>query len=382
MRSLKTGLLTIAITGFFGMAAIVGCSADGSSDLIEDPGSATEPDDTAGSTLPPSNPGTGGSTSKDAGATKKDAGKKDAAPKDAGPPPPQPGDACTKIDEIFKKSCGKCGSQEAVCLASADGGATGSVSAYGPCLGETGQCIPGEVEDVECGNCGTAKKTCNNYCAWSTSACTGQPANSCKPGTIEYTAAGCSPSTYRKRDCQTSCTWTNYSTTCAQPVNEIVLSVAGGAGSVSSKPFTLSTAKMHNRLASYGTCPLTSNFSTGDYPYQYVEVKNTLAQSATLTIYATQPGATTVIDTIMAGYSTPIMPMDDAARKSCAFGPNDQSSASDPTGNTDLSILKNVTIGAGSSILVYVSTFYDYDVQTPAETTGTLTLNARIESLQ
>lgn len=383
MRSLKTGLVTFAVTSFVGMAAIIGCSADGAGDVIEDE-NATEPDEGNGTYLPPSSSGSSSSSSSSGGSGTKDGGtKKDSGTKDAGPPPPEPGDACTKIDQIFKKACGACGTQEAVCLASGDAGA-GTVSDYGPCTNEiAGGCIPGTEEDVACGNCGTAKKTCNKYCAWSTSACTGQPANSCKPGSVEYTAAGCGPSTYRKRDCQDSCQWTNYSTSCAAPVNDIVLNINGTAGQTASTTVQFSTAKMGPRLG-YGTCPQTSNLSSGDYPYAYVEVKNTTAKAAAVTIYLTTATGGAVIDTVMAAYDTPIMPMDDAGRKNCKWGLNDQSYATDEqalTGDSDFSILKAVPIPAGASILVYVSTYVQYSATNPANTTGPIKFAVKTDTL-
>src|SRR5687768_7711687 len=122
MRSFKSGLFTFTIAGFVGMAAVIGCSADGSGDVIEDQ-SGTEPTDLGGggNTLPPSNPGTG-EEDEDATPPKKDAGKPKAdAGKDAGPPPPSPGDTCTQADKVFTKTCGKCGKAEAICLDDGNG---------------------------------------------------------------------------------------------------------------------------------------------------------------------------------------------------------------------------------------------------------------------
>src|SRR5687768_13903671 len=115
MRSLKTGLFTFAIAGFFGTAAVIGCGADGSGDVISDP-NATEPED-EGSQLPESNPGTSSSGgTKDAGRDARTDARTDSG-KDAGPPPPNPGDTCTKLNQIFAKSCQKCGKAEAICEA-------------------------------------------------------------------------------------------------------------------------------------------------------------------------------------------------------------------------------------------------------------------------
>lgn len=379
MRSLKTGLFTFAAAGLFGMAAVVGCSADGAGDVIEDP-NATEPAGDEGAQLPPSSSSSssssssGGSTSKDAG---KDAAKTDSG-KDAGPPPPNPGDACTKIDQIFKKSCGACGTQEAVCLAGSGDGGAGTVSDYGPCGGEiAGGCIPGTVEDVACGNCGTAKKTCNQYCAWSTAACTGQPANSCKPGSVEYTAAGCGASEYRRRDCQNSCMWTNYGT-CGTPVNDIVLNMVGTVGQTASTEITLDDTKLGPKLS--GTCPNGSLTGT-TYAYRYVEVKNTTAKAATVTLYTSAGTGGKVVDTIIAYYDKAIEPMDDASRKACKGGVNDQSTGDTAlTGNSNFSILKTVAIPAGGSILVYVASYYTYSL-TDEDSFGPVNLNVKTDAL-
>src|SRR5687768_14953923 len=102
MRSVKSGLFSLLAAGFVVTAVVVGCAASETGDV--EPTPAT--DGTEGTPLPESNPP--GDAPKDAG---KDVNKTDAkadAAKDAGPPPPNPGDKCTKVDEVFEKVCGKC----------------------------------------------------------------------------------------------------------------------------------------------------------------------------------------------------------------------------------------------------------------------------------
>jgi len=387
MGSLKSGLFAVALTSLVGTAAVVGCSADGGSGITDTTGTTdpTDPgpvDDGTGK-LPPSS-SSGNPAPTDAGA--KDASKKDSGPKpeagvDAGPPPPVVGAVCPTLNVTASKSCGKCGKAETVCLD--DGTGKGKWSPYGACSGEVGDCTPGESVSEDCGNCGKQVKTCNQYCAFTTSMCTGQPVNNCKSGTTEYSGAGCvTPQTYRNRSCGVACTWSNYSATCETPVNDLKLDIGAAAGATTSKTIAFSSAKVTSRLSAFSTCPLASAPTAGNYPYQYVEVHNPSAtKAAKVTIYASPAPGGVVIDTIMAAYATSIQPMDDAARKACAFGVNDQSSADIAlTTDADFSILKAVAIPAGGSVLVYVASYY-VDGSAGNVTTGNLNINTLIETL-
>ncbi|HSO40315.1 MAG TPA: hypothetical protein VLT33_47645 [Labilithrix sp.] len=382
MGSLKSGLFAIALTSLVGTAAVVGCSADGGSG-ITDTTEPTEPapDDGVGK-LPPSS-SSGNNVVPDAGkdASKKDSGPKPEAGVDAGPPPPVVGAACPTLNLTATKSCGKCGKAETLCLD--DGTGKGKWSEYGACAAEVGDCTPGESVTEDCGNCGKQVKTCNQYCAFTTSTCNGQPANNCKPGTLEYSGAGCpTASTYRNRTCGVACTWSNFSATCETPVNELKLDIGAAVAAVTTKTITFSTARMATRLSGFSTCPLASAPSAGDYPYQYVEVHNPSAtKAAKVTIYASLAPGGVVIDTIMATYASPIQPMDDASRKLCRDGVNDQSTASDPTGDPDFSILKAVAIPAGGSILVYVASYYENKVGQTHVVVGDININTKVETL-
>jgi hypothetical protein len=368
MRSLKSGLLSVIFTGFCGTAAIIGCSAEGESDLIEDQ-SATDPE-TDSTQLPPSNPGTssGGSSSGSTGAT--DGGTKKDAAKDAGPPPPEPGDPCTKVDEIFKRSCGACGKQEAVCLGGGDAGG-GTVSDYGVCENEVeGGCIPGTTEDVACGNCGTAKKTCNSYCAWSTSSCTGQPTNSCKPGTVEYLTAGCPVSgSYRNRTCGATCTWGSTSTVCEEPNNPNKLTIAGTVNGTVAGNYALTAAVMSKRQPT-SSCGASAYLSTSlDHPYVVVEVKNATTKSATIS--ATTAGTPAEVAGVLTAYPVTLPPTTDDELKACSK--SNYNFSKWPS-------LSGITIGAGAKILLRVQA-YDPESSPIYEATGNFTLTLKTDAL-
>jgi hypothetical protein len=356
MRSFKSGLLTFAVAGFVAMAAVIGCSADGASDTIEDP-SPTDPTDEGGSALPPSNPTTssssGSTSTKDAG---KDAAKQDAA-KDAGPPPPNPGDPCTVADTVYTKTCGKCGKAQAICIASDDAG-TLKVSDYGACLGETGVCVPGDVQQAACGNCGTLTKTCNNYCAWSSTACGGQPVNSCAPGTTEYTTAGCAVNTYRNHTCGTACTWGGYSTTCAEPVNANKLTISGTVNGTASGSYSLKATQTSEREPFYN-CGASATLGTAtDYPYEIVELKNP-STTKTATIKVAMTG-TPVLEVALAAYPNALPPMDDSSLQNCTDV--------DWGFSTAWPSLTGLTIAPGAKILIRVQTYYETSQTTYAVT--------------
>ena len=387
MRSLKSGLFGCVVAGLLGTFAVVGCSASGDTGDIGDLTTNTDPtegDDTGGSVLPPSNPDDGdddeptGDAGK--GTTKKDAGKKDAG-KDAGPPPPDPGAACATANQIFKRTCGTCGTQEAVCLANEDGGPGGVVSPYGECKNQVvNGCLPGSTEEIACGNCGTQKRTCNNYCAWSNNgSCSGQPTNSCTPGSVELVSAGCDANLYRKRSCEAACTWTNFSQTCsAAPTFVLVPPTDGG---VNSTIAILNSTKTIARIS--GSCPSATVSTTAVTPYNYIEVRNTNPKAVTVSIFNSQATGGPVIDTVMAAYDGTTIPSTEAARKACKAGVGDYGTTA-LTGSGSFASLdgtRAVTIPANSSVQVYFASYYAYDASDPAESTGMIKLNVKTESV-
>jgi hypothetical protein len=372
MRSLKSGLLGCVVAGFIGTFVVVGCSASGDTGDITEPTTNTDPtEDEGGAVLPPenTNPDDNGddepTPATDAG--KKDAGKdagKDAA-KDSGPPTPQPGDSCTTVDQTFKKMCGKCGSQEALCLAN------NTVSDYGVCTNETGECTPGATEP--CGNCGT--RTCTSSCSWGS--CTNQPQNSCSPGALEYSTAGCTTAqTYRERTCGATCIWGNFSGTCVTPNNPLKLTISGTVTGTVNGTYSLSANKLGKRSPS--SCP--GSPTTGsDYPYEIVEVKNATTKTATITAYLS---GTPAIDTVLTAYQTNLQPATDAELGACATA-NDQC-PSGLTGCTSpwsgLTGANAVTIPAGQAVLLRIVSWYA--VNTADETTtGSVKLTVRTDAL-
>lgn len=375
MGSLKSGLFAIALASLVGAAAVVGCSADGGSGITEADPTDPTPEEGTGK-LPPSS-SSGDNAIPDAGkdASKKDSGPKQEAGVDAGPPPPVEGAACTTLGATAKKPCGACGFAETLCLD--DGTGKGKWGVYGTCGGElAGGCVPGTT--AECGNCG--KKTCTSACVFP-SVCVGEPVGACKAGSKEYSSASCpTAGTYRNRTCGATCAWTPLSATCEQPVNDIVLNIGTTVAAVTTKVITLSAAKTASRLI--GACPGSLSAST-NYAYQYVEVHNPTAKAAKVSVYgSTAPGGQ-VVDTVMGVYALPIQPMDDASRKACRDGVNDQSGDTTLTGDSNFSLVTGVAIPANSSVLVYIGSYtevgqLDFD---GLPSTGDLNFNTKVEQL-
>jgi hypothetical protein len=369
MLSIKSGLFGCVVAAFVGTFAVVGCSASGETGDIT-PATENDPTEGSGNTLPPSNPGADDDDDSGApptGGGKKDAGKdasKDAA-KDSGAPPPAPGDACTTVDQKFKKSCGKCGFQEALCLPSM------TVSDYGSCTGEVGLCTPGET--AACGNCGT--KTCSNTCNWG--ACGGQPANSCSPGAQDYTGAGCSTAqTYRERVCSATCAWGNYSTTCSAPNNANKLTIPATATASITGNYTLAASKVGSRAPAFG-CP--GSATPGNYPYEIVELKNETAKTAKVSAWLSGP---TEIDTVLTSYATNLPPTTDQQVGACTAS-NDQCPTSGGPCASPWSILTGasaVTIPPGQVVLLRIASYYELD-DVGETTTGAVTLTVRTDEL-
>lgn len=355
------------------------CSADGSGDaLVDTTGAGTEPPPSA--VLPPSSAVDGGNAVDGGGDAKssKDA-KADTGP-DAGKPAPLPGSACAKIDEIFTRACGACGKQEALCLPGGGGGASGVVSDYSACAGElAGGCVPGTVENEPCGNCGTRKRTCNPYCAWTTAACTGEPAGACTPTAEDYTVAGCATAgTVRTRSCGVACAWSAFSPSC--DALDFKLQVAAAAGATVSAIYPLRATMADKRLS--GGCPNGYFSTTTNHPYVYVELVNPTAQTLTLSAWNTvaQTGGA-VIDTAMAWYASSERPTDDASRKACAKGVVDSCPSGLPCGDykwAGLTGTSAITIPPSGSVTLFFESYYPAGGAQPSE--GNVKLVVRTDS--
>jgi hypothetical protein len=373
MGSLKSGLSAIAFASFLGTAAVVGCSASGGGADITSGADTTVPaDDGTGATgkLPPSSGGnSGGGSTTDASTPKKDAGPKPDATVDAGPPPPVEGTACTTPNAFGNKTCGACGTAQAVCIAG-DGGAA-TWGPYGACENEVvGGCVPGATQ--ACGNCGT--QTCTQYCGWGS--CTGQAANSCAAGSIEYSTAGCPiKNTYQSRSCSASCQWGNFAGACESPS----MTAPAIVGGLSTGKWNLAATRVGKKLTG-STCP-GSVSSTATYPYFAVVVSNPTNKVATVQVY--NSGVGTPLDTVLWVYNGATAPADDAAMQACAFGVADNCTAlADACGNVaaggstyDWAGIDNVTIPANGSILVYTAGYGSSE-------TGDFNLNIKTTKLQ
>ena len=373
MRSLKSGIFGCVVEGLLGTFVVVGCSASGDTgdiDAITDTDPTEGDDDTRGSVLPPSNPSDDDddddqSTKKDAG--KKDAGKKDAG-KDAGPPPPEPGDKCTAANTTVSRTCGMCGKQEALCE-EVDGKL--QWSEYGPCTGETGTCMPGSTQ--ACGNCGT--QTCSAFCGWGS--CTGQPANSCSPGAVQYTTAGCPGGGYKNRTCNDACGWDGYSGTCDIPTTPNKMTIQTTVGGVRSQQWTLNTETTPKPPSS-----CSGSITSTNVRFVPVEVSNTTTKAAEISAYHTKSATGKEFDTVVWVYNGNALPMTDTERAACqqkvADGCSITGNPCNGTSSLLLAGLDKITIPAGGKILVYSAT---YGSATDSGD-GTFFLNLRTDKLQ
>lgn len=355
----RKGWVGLFGAGCLTAAAIVGCSAAGSTD---ESGLALEPTEpTPSAALPPSAPTP---PPTDAGAPAKDAGKKPKTPPppvDAGPPPPAPGDACTTPDAVFQRMCGKCGTQEALCQSN------GKVSDYGPCEGEAGECVAGTTEEVACGNCGKQTRTCDNTCSWTMTACAGEPANSCSPGGVDLVTAGCTTTnTFKSRTCSETCQYGNYSDSCSAPPT--MVRVAPTPGQVNSTYLILkSTQTMPSMSGPCATATLSTYTTTA--PYQYMTVRNPNSKPTKVTISTSAAPNGSTIGTTIAVYDGVVAPTDLAGRKACAKG------------FAYGSKIDEVVVQPGATISVFVGTTSNYNAASPASTTGRIQFSVQTDEL-
>lgn len=377
MGRLRFGLLATALASTIGTVVFVGCAADGGDvdvPAVEPQG----PDASTNTTVPAWSSDAGEPEKPDAAPPKKDGGAvKSDAGVDAGPPLPVPGEPCPKPDQIVEKQCGACGKQSAVCLVG-DGGA-GYWSDYGACSNETPNgCVPGQTETEACGNCGTRVRTCSKYCGWSITQCTGQPVDSCPPGSVELITAGCPAEMYRRKSCKADCTYNPVSVTCDDPPS--VVDVPPTVGSVSWTVAILSPNRKMPRLTG-GVCPNPTVSSTIT-PYVYIQVRNPLPKAATVSIWNSTAPSGVIVDTTLGAYASETGPTVDASRKDClrlnSYG------NSTLTGDSRFASLdgsQGVTIPAGGVVSVYVAADKSFDASKPTESTGPVRLNVRTESL-
>lgn len=386
MRRWKTGLFVFAVASVAAAQLMTGCSADGGGEI------PTTNDDSGASSSSSSGLTTSSSSSSSASSSgssgKTDAGKdgssdaKADAVVDAGPPPPVPGAACTDVGKIVAKTCGFCGTQETVCEG------TNKWSDYGPCLGEVaGGCAPGSVGNEDCGNCGKRNWICQNNCSKAFAACA-EPAGACKPGTVEYTQAGCSaPDTYKDRTCDATCKYGAFSATCQLPNNANKLTISGTVGGVVSGQYNMPAGTTMSNVL--GDCPGADVDPLERVSFFYVEIYNDTAQTAVVQLYNSVAPGGDELDTVIWTYNGALPPVTDVQLAACQYGVEDSCGikASGATGgnladnicgntdtNLDMAAVDNVNIAPGKRILAYVSGYQ-------AGINGPIMLNVRTKSL-
>lgn len=374
MLSLKSGL-HLSVGVFAAIAIAVGCA--GSTDDGGDLASDKKPTD-------PAKVDAGG-TSKKLEAPNKDGGKANAASSssgssdddddviggpdddggasssssssssssgavDAGPPAPESGTSCSVQDELYTKTCGMCGKQQAICTTNRTGDL--KVSDYGPCGGQPATAVCSAGDSQPCGNCGT--KACGASCTWGS--CKNEGV--CKPGTISHDSAGCSEAgTYRSKTCEDTCSF-GFLGAC----EDIVVPPQG---QTISSQWELSTSSLGKRPSSCKkTATLTSvtGFS--------LRLRNTGSTDATVQIWHSSAG--TSVDTVIATYAN--SPHTDDDFKACATEPQDScdqlNNICSANGSGSWGGVDNVKVPANGAIYIYSSGWTN-------NTTGKFVLNVK-----
>jgi len=112
--------------------------------------------------------------------------------------------SCTPSGKLEKRDCGKCGTQERICL-------DGLWGSWGVCSGETGECVPLTTGDETCGKCGKRSRTCATDCTWSYGPCGSEGLCSSGEKETSYSTLPDGAVLCRSRTCGTSCTWGSWS---------------------------------------------------------------------------------------------------------------------------------------------------------------------------
>lgn len=368
------------------LVAAAACAADGLNPpaLVGDPSAADEHDASTSARLPPSSD-SGGIDSSTPPASAYDAGgyaDADAGDGgfDAGLAAPSTGKPCVLLNQIFTRTCGICGSQEAVCLPPDGGGpGGGTVSVYSPCVNEVdGGCATGTSKIEACGKCGTRMFTCNKSCAWQGTACTGEPVGACNASSLDFTIAGCSTGEYRTRECDDTCVWGNFSS-CGPLLFQ--LTIPSSTGATASAVYPLRAAHSGKRLS--GTCSsYTYLTATPDFPEMFVEVINPTGQTATVSAWNAQAAGGPIIDTVMAAYDRTAPPSTDAERKQCTVGIGDYCPYGVPCPSTQWAGLTGttaITLAPHASVILWFASKYEPWSTQPSE--GDVKLVVRTDQL-
>jgi hypothetical protein len=279
------------------------------------------------------------------------------------------------LNAILTRSCGFCGSQQAVCLAGGDGGG-GKVSDYSTCTGEVANgCAPGTSATEVCGLCGTHQKICQNNCQWAAGSCTGEPVGACTPGVVTNTGAGCSAGSYRQQTCGNDCKLGNVSVSCGPFMNPVTLQVPAAVNGVVSHTQDLEIVAGQTFSLSTGTCP--SSTVKADYPTDYVEVDNNTGKTAKLTIYQSATPGGTELDTVLFIYNGSAPPTTDPTKLACTGSIADSCSSTALCGSMSTFTFASqtgVTVAPGGKILVYSGGYFN-------DVTGPMMINVRTDSL-
>jgi hypothetical protein len=371
MRKFTSSLVTLGLAGMIAGGIAVGCSADGSTDI---PGDSTGTDTNgtdpaeAGTPSTPTDNGGGGGMANQGGGV--DAGKGGA--KDAGKGGNTGDSGSSTLNTIYTRSCGFCGSQQAVCLAN---GAAGKVSDYSACSGEVADgCAPGSMMMEACGLCGTHQKICQNNCQWQAGSCTNEPMNACSPGLINNSGAGCSAGTYRQQTCGNDCKYGNFTMSCGAFVNPVTLQVPAVGAVVSAAQDIEPVVGKSWGLGITSTCPATT--VKADNPMDYIELDNNTGKAAKVTIYQSAAPGGSELDTVLFVYNGSSPPADDASKKACVGKVSDSCATTALCGSAStftFASLASVAIPAGGKILVYSSAY--------SSDTGKMMINVKTESL-
>ena len=131
-------------------------------------------------------------------------------------------DSCSMPGALENVACGMCGTQQRFCSAS-------RVWEYGGCGGE-GECAPGTTDDVACGMCGTRRARCNELCEWvSSGSCEGE--GECMPGTTRRVSEGCPTGQTKLVRCGAACGFTELVEPCGAAAAVDVILLLDSTGS-------------------------------------------------------------------------------------------------------------------------------------------------------
>ncbi len=354
-----------------------------------------------------------------------------------------PGTPCTTEGDLQAQTCGLCGTQTSQCILRPDGGIpfdAGKVDAtladaapakdsgpalvwgeFGACSSELdGGCVPGTSKTIGCGTCGTETLLCEPDCQYGTSECSGQKADACVPGSVDFTVvsscesdgglvvdggkddaghddAGHSdagprdaatdvvtipPVAGRSQTCSATCAW-EPSTSCELPPSTLTIApdITGKVTTV----VNLSPAQETPRLDLTTPCPASGVSSTVSTPYALVTVKNSsTSKSAVVSAWTWQvPGAISV-STYFTAYSA--TPTTQSQFLNCLVAvTNTCMDMSDPTacvsgstyGGLMLGDGNALTIPAGGSIVLFVQ-----DQKNIAKDIGPVEVTVRTEAFE